>query len=78
MTKISLPLIFAAAVWAQSDQPAVSYIRISPILSALETNHDGVISADEIAAASACLRQLDKNGDGKDCRGRGGFQAIDA
>ena len=30
-----------------------------------DTNHDGVISADEIANASAVLRKLDTNGDGK-------------
>ena len=29
-----------------------------------DTNHDGVISADEIAASSAVLAKLDKNGDG--------------
>ncbi|HTI73112.1 MAG TPA: phospholipid-binding protein, partial [Candidatus Limnocylindria bacterium] len=32
---------------------------------ALDLNHDGVIDADEIAQASASLKKLDKNGDGK-------------
>jgi hypothetical protein len=32
---------------------------------ALDTNRDGVISADEITAASASLKTLDKNGDGQ-------------
>jgi hypothetical protein len=35
------------------------------IIGALDANHDGVIDADEIANASAVLRSLDKNGDGK-------------
>jgi collagen type III alpha len=38
---------------------------LPPIFQALDTNHDGVISADEIANASAALKTLDKNGDGK-------------
>jgi hypothetical protein len=37
----------------------------SPLLLALDVNHDGVIDADEIANAPAALRALDKNGDGK-------------
>ena len=36
-----------------------------PIVMALDANHDGVIDADEIANASAALKTLDKNGDGK-------------
>ncbi len=35
------------------------------IFRALDANHDGVIDADEIANASAVLKTLDKNGDGK-------------
>ncbi len=35
-----------------------------PVIAALDTNRDGVISADEIANASASLLTLDKNGDG--------------
>jgi hypothetical protein len=38
---------------------------IPPLVAALDTNHDGVIDADEIANAPAALRKLDKNGDGK-------------
>jgi hypothetical protein len=37
----------------------------SPLFLALDVNHDGVIDADEIANASAALKTLDKNGDGK-------------
>ena len=36
-----------------------------PIVEALDANHDGVISADEIANAPAALKTLDKNGDGQ-------------
>ena len=37
----------------------------SPIFEALDLNHDGVISADELAKASESLKKLDKNGDGQ-------------
>jgi hypothetical protein len=37
----------------------------SPLFTALDVNHDGVIDADEIANAPAELKTLDKNGDGK-------------
>ena len=37
----------------------------SPLMQALDVNHDGVIDADEIANAPAALKSLDKNGDGK-------------
>ena len=36
-----------------------------PVIAVLDANHDGVISADEIANASEALKQLDKNGDGQ-------------
>lgn len=36
-----------------------------PVLLALDADHDGVISAKEIANASAALKKLDKNHDGK-------------
>jgi Ca2+-binding EF-hand superfamily protein len=36
----------------------------SPLLMALDANRDGVISAEEIAAATPALKALDKNGDG--------------
>jgi len=36
-----------------------------PIIAALDLNHDGVISADEIAKAAESLKKLDKNGDGQ-------------
>jgi hypothetical protein len=38
---------------------------LPPIVLALDVNHDGIIDSNEIANASAELRTLDKNGDGK-------------
>jgi EF hand domain-containing protein len=38
---------------------------MSPLEQALDADHDGIISAEEIANASAALKKLDKNGDGK-------------
>jgi len=35
------------------------------VIGALDANHDGVIDAGEIANASAALKTLDTNGDGK-------------
>ena len=37
----------------------------SPLINALDTNHDGIIDADEIAHAAESLKTLDKNHDGK-------------
>ena len=39
--------------------------RGDPLFAALDTDHDGVLSAKEIAGASAALKQLDRNGDGQ-------------
>lgn len=36
-----------------------------PLIVALDANHDGTISADEIANASTALKTLDKNNDGQ-------------
>ena len=38
---------------------------IPPIIAALDADHDGIISAAEIANASVALKALDKNGDGQ-------------
>ncbi len=40
-------------------------MMISPLMAALDANHDGEIDEDEIGNASKALRKLDKNGDGK-------------
>jgi len=44
---------------------ASRYFKIIYVLGGLDTDHDYVISAAEIAAAPAALRQLDLDGDGK-------------
>jgi hypothetical protein len=36
-----------------------------PIFAALDTDGDGILSEEEIANATASLKKLDKNGDGK-------------
>ena len=41
------------------------FMRFHPLLSALDVNHDGVISAEEMANAPAILKTLDRNGDGQ-------------
>ncbi len=55
---------------AQPDRPPGGPDRrehppVPPIIAALDKNHDGVISEDEIAGAADALRTLDKNHDGK-------------
>ena len=43
----------------------LTFMRIHPVLAALDADHDGVISAAEIQNAPAALKTLDKNGDGR-------------
>ena len=45
-------------------EAARRYMRFHPILAALDSNHDGEISADEIRNSSAALKKLVRN---KDC-----------
>jgi hypothetical protein len=47
------------------SQPGGRQRPVPPLMAALDLNHDGVIDAEEIAQASASLKKLDKNGDGK-------------
>ena len=53
---------------ARAQQPASGgdqRRRVDPIFAALDLNHDGVLSEEEIDAAPASLKTLDRNGDGK-------------
>lgn len=43
----------------------MNFIRIDPLLAAIDSDKDGVLSAAEIKAAPAALRKLDKDGDGQ-------------
>jgi Ca2+-binding EF-hand superfamily protein len=42
----------------------MNFIRMDPILAAIDTNGDGTISAEELRNAPAAIRKLDKDGDG--------------
>jgi Ca2+-binding EF-hand superfamily protein len=42
----------------------LDFMRVNPVLAALDANHDGEISELEIARSPAALKTLDKNGDG--------------
>ena len=53
--------VMAARAAYRSAQPPPP----SPLVSALDRNHDGVIDAAEMATASQALQTLDRNGDGK-------------
>jgi Ca2+-binding EF-hand superfamily protein len=48
-----------------SPAHAASSRGVSPLLAALDLDHDGTLSAREVAAAPVLLAALDLNGDGK-------------
>jgi Ca2+-binding EF-hand superfamily protein len=74
MHSIVLLLSMAALGAAQTPAPAPKpqdafggpggYFRYNTVLWALDANHDNVISAEEMANATAVLKTFDKNGDG--------------
>jgi Ca2+-binding EF-hand superfamily protein len=43
----------------------MNFIRMDPVLAAVDTDGDGIISAEEIKNSANALRKLDKDGDGK-------------
>src|SRR3954453_22305578 len=59
----------AAPVWAQRPGGREGFGRggmmRSPAFQALDADHDGTISAAEVAAAASALKKLDRNSDGK-------------
>lgn len=77
-----LALLSSAALYAQTPPaqgqgaPTVStpaLMQASPLLNAIDVNHDGKIDAAELANAPARLKTLDKNGDGKLTRDEAGL-----
>jgi Ca2+-binding EF-hand superfamily protein len=42
----------------------MNFIRMDPILAAIDSNGDGILSADEIRDSAISLRKLDKDSDG--------------
>ncbi|MBY0502263.1 MAG: EF-hand domain-containing protein [Bryobacteraceae bacterium] len=60
---LSLALVIGGSLWAQPGGGRGPG-RPSPLVTALDADRDGTVSASEIAAAAAALRTLDKNGDG--------------
>lgn len=66
MTLVRLAGVIAVGMsvtFAAAQGPGGPQIR--PVLQALDTDHDGTLSAAEIANAIAVLKTLDKNGDGQ-------------
>jgi Ca2+-binding EF-hand superfamily protein len=61
---LSLAAMFSLVCTTQAQRPGGERFAM-PVQTALDANSDGVISTDEMAQASAALRKLDKNGDGK-------------
>jgi len=60
-------LAFGAAIIARAESTPAHPARnrmVPPILAVLDTNHDGTLSAKEIATAPFALRAFDLNGDG--------------
>jgi Ca2+-binding EF-hand superfamily protein len=83
MRIIVLPLLtvfLAVIAFAQQAPPPgdngerPSYFHMSPILTVLDVDGDGSLSASEIAGAAAQLRKLDKNRDGKLKQDESGLQ----
>jgi hypothetical protein len=64
---IAVPSLFAQGgqQQPQHDRPRGHRPPPLPVMLALDVNGDRVIDANEIANASAALKQLDKNGDGQ-------------
>src|SRR3954449_3089710 len=64
--RLNYPAMLCAVALCLSAQepPRPGFIRFHPLLSALDSNHDGVISSAELQSAPAVLATLDadKNG----------------
>ena len=60
---------------AAQAAPIPPIMQASPLLNAIDVNHDGRIDAAELGGAPARLKTLDKNGDGKITRDEGALPA---
>jgi Ca2+-binding EF-hand superfamily protein len=60
---------------AQQPAPIPPIMQASPLLNAIDVNHDGRIDSTELADAPARLKTLDKNADGKITRDEGALPA---
>lgn len=49
----------------EQEKPSPAKPPAPPVIAALDTDHDGTLSATELEAAPASLKTLDKNGDGE-------------
>lgn len=68
MNHLAMPLALAACLIHAQPPGSVRAPRtrpIPPIFATLDTNQDGVIDATELANASAALKKLDRNRDGR-------------
>jgi Ca2+-binding EF-hand superfamily protein len=74
---LSLPALYAQGPPPQNPAapaaPPLPFMQASPLLNALDVNHDGKIDAAELANAPARLKTLDKNADGKLTRDEAGL-----
>lgn len=64
-TSIVFAAIAVAAISAHAQPGRGSYLQFHPLLSALDANRDNAIDAEELAKATAALRTLDRNQDGR-------------
>jgi len=81
---MSAALLLSVAIYAQGQQtqepaaqaaPTPPIMQASPLLNAIDVNHDGRIDSAELVDAPARLKTLDKNGDGKITRDEGALPA---
>jgi hypothetical protein len=62
---VALATTLASGQAQDADRPEGRQRPVHPVVAALDTNKDGVIDEQEIAAAPTALKSLDKNSDGK-------------
>ena len=72
MATLATAGVFAQGPGGGQGAP-VSMMRASPVLNAIDVNHDASISLEELRSAADRLRTLDKNADGKLTRDEAGI-----